>query len=92
MKEVHTKIIIDFNFKDSGVAIEITGNKNGLDPLQKSFVTLIFNRVCDVINDVNYNYIKSRYRDLDIDINKKDLDNILDKLIDDLFKKLEKRK
>lgn len=85
MKEVHTKIIIDFNFNDKGVMIESNCNLKGLNHLQKSFVTLISDRIRDVIKDVNFKN-ETRFRDLD------KIDNMLDDLIDDLFKRLEKRK
>lgn len=85
MKEVHTKIVIDFNFNDEGVRIESNCNLKGLNHLQKSFVTLISDRIRDVIKDVNFKN-ETRCRDLD------KIDNMLDELIDDLFKRLEKRK
>lgn len=85
MKEVHTKIIIDFNFNDEGVRIESNCNLKGLNHLQKSFVTLISDRIRDVIKDVNFKN-ETRCRDLD------KIDNMLDELIDDLFKRLEKRR
>ena len=85
MKEVHTKIIIDFNFNDDGVRIESNCNLKGLNHLQKSFVNLISNRIRDVIKDADFKN-ESRCRDLD------KLDNMLDELIDDLFKRLEKRR
>lgn len=85
MKEVHTKIVLDFNFNDKGVRVESNCNLKGLNPLQKSFVTLIYNRICDVIKDADFKN-ETRCRDLD------KFDNMLDDLIDDLFKRLEKRK
>ena len=85
MKEVHTKIIIDFTFNDRGVTVKSNCNLKGLNHLQKSFVTLISDRIRDVINDVDYKN-ETRCRDLD------KLDNMLDDLIDDLFKRLEKRR
>ena len=85
MKEVHTKIVIDFNFNDRGVKVESKCNLKGLNHLQKSFVTLISDRIRDVIEDADFNN-ETRCRDLD------KIDNILDDLIDDLFKRLEKRR
>ena len=85
MKEVHTKIIIDFNFNDDGVRIESNCNLKGLNHLQKSFVNLISNRIRDVIKDADFKN-ESRCRDLD------KLYNMLDDLIDDFFKRLEKRR
>ena len=85
MKEVHTKMVLDFNFNDEGVRIESNCNLNGLNHLQKSFITLICNRIWDVIKDVNFNN-ETRYRDLD------KFDNMLDDLIDVSFKRLEKRR
>ena len=85
MKEVHTKIVLDFTFNDKGVRIESDCNLKGLDPLQKSFVTLISNRIRDVIKDADFKN-ETRCRDLD------KLDNMLDDLIDDFFKRLEKRR
>lgn len=85
MKEVHTKIIIDFNFNDKGVTVESNCNLKGLNHLQKSFVTLISDRIRDVIKDADFKN-ETRCRDLD------KIDNLLDDLIDDLFKRLEKRK
>lgn len=85
MKEVHTKIVLDFNFNDKGERIESNCNLKGLDPLQKSFVTLIYNRIRDVIKDADFKN-ETRCRDLD------KIDNMLDDLIDDLLKRLEKRK
>lgn len=84
MKEVHTKIIIDFTFNDKGVKVESNCNLKGLDPLQKSFVTLISDGIRDVIKDANFKN-ETRCRDLD------KFDNMLDDLIDDLLKRLEKR-
>lgn len=87
MKEVHTKIIIDFNFNDEGVMIEANSNLKDLNHLQKSFVTLISNRIRDVINDVKFKN-ETRCRDLDSDRSKHDrLDNILDDLFEELKKK-----
>ena len=83
MKEVHTKIIIDFTFNDRGVKVESNCNLKGLNHLQKSFVTLISDRIHDVIKDADYKN-ETRCRDLD------KLDNALDELIDELIKKLEK--
>ena len=85
MKEVHTKIIIDFTFNDRGVKVESKSNLKGLNHLQKSFVTLISDRIRDVIKDADFKN-ETRCRDLD------KLDNMLDELIDDLFKSLEKRR
>ena len=85
MKEVHTKIVVDFNFNNKGVRIESNCNLKGLNHLQKSFVTLISDRIRDVIEDADFNN-ETRCRDLD------KIDNILDDLIDDLFKRLEKRR
>ena len=85
MKEVHTKIVVDFNFNDKGVMIESNCNLKGLNHLQKSFVTLISDRIRDVIKDAEFKN-ETRCRDLD------KLDNMLDDLIDDLFKRLEKRR
>lgn len=79
MKEVHTKIVIDFNFDDEGVRIESNCNLKGLNHLQKSFVTLISDRIRDVIKAVNFKN-ETRCRDLD------KIDNILDELIDELIK------
>lgn len=88
MKEVHTKIVLDFNFNDKGVRIESNCNLNGLNPLQKSFVTLISNRIRDVLSDTDPNKINIRCIDLDSDRSKYDkLDNILN----DLFKELKKK-
>ena len=85
MKEVHTKIIIDFTFNDRGVTVKSNCNLKGLNHFQKSFVTLISDRIRDVIkNETRCN--ETRCRDLD------KLDNMLDELIDDLFKRLEKRR
>lgn len=85
MKEVHTKIVIDFNFNDRGVTVKSNCNLKGLNHLQKSFVTLISDRISDVIKDADFKN-ETRFRDLD------KIDNMLDELIDDLFKRLEKRK
>lgn len=85
MKEVHTKIVIDFNFNDRGVTVKSNCNLKGLNHLQKSFVTLISDRISDVIKDADFKN-ETRCRDLD------KFDNMLDDLIDDLFKRLEKRK
>ena len=85
MKEVHTKIVIDFNFNDRGVTVKSNCNLKGLNHLQKSFVTLISDRIRDVIEDTDFNN-ETRCRDLD------KIDNMLDELIDDLFKRLEKRR
>lgn len=85
MKEVHTKIVIDFNFNDRGVTVKSNCNLKGLNHLQKSFVTLISERIRDVIEDTDFNN-ETRCRDLD------KIDNMLDELIDDLFKRLEKRR
>ena len=85
MKEVHTKIVIDFNFNDEGVRVESHCNLKGLNHLQKSFVTLISNRIRDVIKDADFKN-ETRCRDLD------KIDNMLDELIDDLIKRLEKRR
>ena len=85
MKEVHTKIVLDFNFNDKGVMIESNCNLKGLNHLQKSFVTLISDRIRDVIKDADIKN-ETRCRDLD------KFDNMLDDLIDDLFKRLEKRR
>lgn len=88
MKEVHTKIIIDFIFNDKGVMIESNSNLKGLNHLQKSFVTLIYNRICDVIKDADFKNEtrcnETRCRDLD------KLDR-LNNLIDDLFEELKKK-
>ena len=84
MKEVHTKIIIDFNFNDKGVMIESNSNLKGLNHLQKSFVRLIYNRISDAINDVNFKN-EPRCRDLDNDRSKYDR---LNNLLDDLFEEL----
>ena len=87
MKEVHTKIIVDFNFNDKGVMIESNSNLKGLNHLQKSFVTLIYNRICDVIKDADFKN-ETRCVDLDSDRSKHDrLDNILDELFEELKKK-----
>lgn len=80
MKEVHTKIIIDFNFNDKGVTVESNCNLKGLNHLQKSFVILISDRIRDVIKDADFKN-KTRCRDLD------KLDNILDDLFEELKKK-----
>ena len=85
MKEVHTKIVIDFNFNDRGVTVKSNCNLKGLNHLQKSFVTLISDRIRDVIEDAEFKN-ETRCRDLD------KLDNMLDDLLDDLFKRLEKRR
>ena len=85
MKEVHTKIVIDFTFNDRGVTVKSNCNLKGLNHLQKSFVTLISERIRDVIEDTDFKN-EPRCRDLD------KLDNMLDDLIDDLFKRLEKRR
>ena len=85
MKEVHTKIVIDFNFNDKGVKVKSNCNLKGLNHFQRSFVTLISDRISDVIKDADFKN-ETRCRDLD------KLDNILDDLIDELFKKVEKRK
>ena len=85
MKEVHTKIVIDFNFNDRGVTVKSNCNLKGLNPLQKSFVTLISNRIRDVIKDADFNN-ETRCRDLD------KFDKMIDEIIDDLFKRLEKRR
>ena len=87
MKEVHTKIIVDFNFNDEGVMIESNSNLKGLNHLQKSFVTLIYNRICAVIKDADFKN-KTRCRDLDSDRSKHDR---LDKILDDLFDELKKK-
>lgn len=81
MKEVHTKIVIDFNFNKNGVDIQTTSNVKGLDVMQKAFITLIYNRICDVLKDADPIKNKTRCRDLD------KLDNILDDLIEELKKK-----
>ena len=87
MKEVHTKIVLDFNFNDEGVRIESNCNLKGLNHLQKSFITLIYNRICDVIKDADFKN-ETRCRDLDSDRSKHDrLDNILDDLFNELKKK-----
>ena len=90
MKEVHTKIVIDFNFNDRGVTVKSNCNLKGLNHLQKSFVILISDRIRDVIEDTDFKNEtrcnETRCRDLD------KLDNMLDDLIDDLFKRLEKRR
>ena len=86
MKEVHTKIVIDFTFNKNGVDIQTTSDVKELDVMQKAFITLIYNRICDVLKDADPIKNKTRCRDLD------KLDNMLDDLIDDLFKRLEKRK
>lgn len=87
MKEVHTKIVIDFNFNDEGVMIESNSNLKGLNHLQKSFVTLIYNRICDVIKDADFKN-ETRCVDLDSDRSKHDrLDNILNDLVEELKKK-----
>lgn len=85
MKEVHTKIVIDFNFNDRGVTVKSNCNLKGLNHLQKLFVTLISDRIRDVIKDADFKN-ETRCRDLD------KIDSMLDELIDDLFKRLEKRK
>lgn len=85
MKEVHTKIVIDFNFNDRGVTVKSNCNLKGLNHLQKLFVTLISDRIRDVIKDADFKN-ETRCRDLD------KFDNMLDDLIDDLFKRLEKRR
>lgn len=85
MKEVHTKIIIDFTFNDRGVMVKSNCNLKGLNHLQKSFVNLISDRIRDVIKDADFKN-EIRCRDLD------KIDNMLDELIDDLFKRLEKRR
>lgn len=41
MKEVHTKIVIDFNFNKNGVNINTTSNVKELDVMQKAFITVI---------------------------------------------------
>ena len=87
MKEVNTKIVIDFNFDKNGVNIQSTSNLKGLDVMQKSFVTLIYNRICDVIKDADFKD-ETRCRDLDNERSKHDrLDNILDDLFEELKKK-----
>ena len=85
MKEVHTKIIIDFTFNDRGVKVESNCNLKGLNHLQKSFVNLISDRIRDVIKDADFKN-ETRCRDLD------KFDDMLNELIDDLFKRLEKRR
>lgn len=87
MKEVHTKIVIDFNFNDKGVMIESNSNLKGLNHLQKSFVTLIYNRICDVIKDADF---KNEPRCVDLDSARSKLDR-LDNLLDDLFEELKKK-
>ena len=87
MKEVHTKIIIDFTFNDRGVKVESNYNLKGLNHLQKSFVTLISDRICAVIKDADFKN-ETRCRDLDSDRSKHDR---LDKIIDDLFEELKKK-
>ena len=82
MKEVHTKIVIDFNFKNEGVMIKSNCNLKGLNHLQKSFVTLISDKIRDVIEDTDFKN-ETRCRDLDSDR----LDNILDDLFEELKKK-----
>lgn len=84
MKEVHTKIVIDFTFNKNGVNIETTSDVKKLDVMQRAFITLIYNRICDVLKDADPIKNKTRLRDLD------KLDNMLDDIIDDLFKRLEK--
>lgn len=87
MKEVHTKIVLDFTFNDRGVKIESNCNLKGLNHLQKSFVTLISNRIRDVIKDADFKN-ETRCIDLDSDRSKHDrLDNILDDLFEELKKK-----
>ena len=85
MKEVHTKIVIDFNFNDKGVIIKSNCNLKGLNHLQKSFVTLISDRIRDVIKDADFKNVtrcnETRYRDLD------KLNNMLDDLFNELKKK-----
>ena len=87
MKEVHTKIVLDFNFNDKGVGIESNCNLKGLNHLQKSFITLIYNRICDVIKDADF---KNKTRCIDLDSNRSKHDR-LDKIIDDLFEELKKK-
>lgn len=90
MKEVHTKIVVDFNFNNEGVMIESKSNLKGLNHLQRSFVNLISDRIRDVIKDIDFKNEtrcnETRCRDLD------KIDNMLDELIDELIKKLEKIK
>lgn len=88
MKEVHTKIVIDFNFNKNGVNINTTSNVKELDVMQKAFITVIYNRIRDVLSDTDPNKINIRCIDLDSDRSKYDkLDNILN----DLFKELKKK-
>ena len=87
MKEVHTKIIIDFTFNDRGVKVESNCNFKGLNHLHKSFITLIYNRICDVIKDADF---KNKTRCIDLDSNRSKHDR-LDKIIDDLFEELKKK-
>ena len=65
-------------------------NLKGLNHLQKSFVSLISDRIRDVIKDADFKNetrcYETRCRDLD------KIDYMLDDLIDDLFKRLEKRR
>lgn len=88
MKEVHTKIVIDFNFNKNGVDIQSRSNVKGLDVMQKAFITLIYNRITDVLRDADPNKVNIRCRDLDSDRSKYDR---LDKIIDDLFDELKKK-
>lgn len=87
MKEVHTKIVIDFNFNDKGVVIESHCNLKGLNHLQKSCINLINDRIRDVIKDADFKN-ETRCVDLDSDRSKRDR---LDKIIDDLFNELKKK-
>ena len=88
MKEVHTKIVIDFNFNKNGVDIQTTSNVKGLDVMQKAFITLIYNRIRDVIKDADPIKATTRCIDLDSDRSKHDR---LDDILDDLFEELKKK-
>lgn len=56
--------------------------------MQKAFITLIYNRICDVIKDADPIKATTRCVDLDSDRSKHDrLDNILDDLFEELKKK-----
>ena len=82
MKEVHTKIVIDFNFNKNGVDIRSTSNVKDLDVMQKAFITLIYNRIRSVLSDADPNKVNNRCIDLDSDGSKYDR---LDKIIDDVY-------
>lgn len=88
MKEVHTKIVINFNFNKNGVDIKTTSNVKGLDVMQKAFITLIYNRINDVVRDADPNKVNNRCIDLDSDRSKYER---LDKIIVDLFDELKKK-